>query len=312
MKRGVLRIRCFAKINLGLKVLARRSDGYHEIRTILQTIDLHDDLRIEPASSFSLKIRIEGAGARGHAVPIDQTNLVLMASKLLAKRLGGRCAAFTLTKRIPAGAGMGGASSDGAAALIALDRLFGLGLSASEMHVAAGSLGSDVPFFLYGGACLAIGLGEEVFPLPDGPRLNLARGVPEVGLGTPEVYKAWDDLLTSPGKISRVNDFAPWCLVLHGESPTVANDLEEAAVGLCSDLRALRSALETAGSSAVAMTGSGSAFFGIFTAEAGARKAAAALERTGFAAFTAKSLSRAERDAELWVEDPPRRSDGEG
>lgn len=285
---------CHAKINLGLRILGARDDGYHEIRTILHTVSLHDTLEVRKSKGISLEIREEWIGGKGGYVPAGADNLVLKAAAAMRPHLLEKGAAFHLTKRIPPGSGMGAASSDAAAALMGLNRLHRLGLDPAALHRAAASVGSDVPFFLYGGACLALGRGEEVYPLPDGPRLHLVLAFSGEGLSTREVYRGWDGLLTSLDKTSRMNDFAPWCLVLRGASPGVANDLEGAAIGMKPSLERLRSALADSGAKAVSMTGSGSAFFGIYPGAKAAERGALRLREAGLAAVDASSLGRAE------------------
>jgi 4-diphosphocytidyl-2-C-methyl-D-erythritol kinase len=294
-------IRCHAKVNLGLRVLDVRPDGYHDVRTVLQTIDLHDVLEVRPSRSLTLDLVAEGGDPAGEPVPGGPDNLVLKAAASLEDVLGGRSAAFRLTKRIPAGSGLGGASSDAAGALLALDRLHRLGLPRAELRRRAASLGSDVPFFLFGGTCLALGRGDEVYPLPAAPgRLHLAIGFPGSGLRTSDVYAGWDRLLTSGRNMSRMSDFAAWCPVLRGERPGVANDLEDAALSLRPDLRRLREALEAPDVTAVSMTGSGSAFFALCTGREAARKGAGRARRAGYSAVTATSLSREERLRTMW------------
>ncbi|MBI3450967.1 MAG: 4-(cytidine 5'-diphospho)-2-C-methyl-D-erythritol kinase [Acidobacteria bacterium] len=293
-------IDCHAKLNLGLRVERLRADGYHEIRSVLQTITLHDTLVAEESDRVTLEIQCEWAAGPGGDVPSGSSNLVLKAAAQLEKPLGGRGAAMRLTKRIPPGTGLGAASADAAATLLALDRLHGLTLDPTALHRAAAAVGSDVPFFLYGGACLALGRGEEVYPLPDGPKLFLVVIFSRSGLGTPEVYRRWDGLLTSTEKVSRVNDFAPWCLVIRGRQPVVVNDLEPAALDLEPRLGEVRSALLERGASAVSMTGSGSAFFGIFGSGNEAEKAALSLRRAGRAAVTAESLGRQDWERAIW------------
>ena len=301
MRRKKLALRCHAKINLGLSVLGSRPDGYHDLRTILQTVDLHDTLEVTPAERISLEIIPEWAGGRASDLPADGSNLVIRAAESLREPLGGRGASFRLVKRIPAGSGLGGASSDAAGALVALNRLYGLDLAAAGLHRVAASLGSDVPFFLYGGACLALGRGDEVYPLPDGPGLHLVLAFADEGLSTPEVYKEWDRLLTSADNICRMNDFAPWCLVLRGERPGVANDLEEAAIRLRPSLKALRRALEAPDISAVSMTGSGSTFFGLCVNRAAALRGVRRVRGAGYAALAARCLGRNEQLRRLWT-----------
>lgn len=293
-------IRCHAKLNLGLQVRGALADGYHEIRTVFHTIELHDTLEASPASRNSLEVVWAGDGAPRAEVPAGAENLVMKAAEALAERTGRAATAFRLVKRIPPEAGLGGGSSDAAGALLAIDRVHRLGLDASELHEIASGLGADVPFFLYGGAALGLGKGSEVYPLPDGPDFHVVVAMPGEGLSTREVYGAWDDLLTSRSAKYSMSDFAPWCLVLRGELPCVANDLEEAAIRLRPSLKGLRTTLETSGARAVAMTGSGAAFFGLFE-EAGPAEAAAGRAReAGYAAMTSRTLGRDGRDRSLW------------
>ena len=141
----------FAKINLGLRVLGRHEDGYHEIRTTLQTIDLADEILLEEDAALSLSV----VGPR--AVPAGESNLVLRAARALAERHPGFGARITLHKSVPAGAGLGGGSSNAAATLLGLDRLWGLDADPGILYSIARHLGMDVPFFLYCGTCLAVG-----------------------------------------------------------------------------------------------------------------------------------------------------------
>jgi 4-diphosphocytidyl-2-C-methyl-D-erythritol kinase len=159
-----------AKINWTLEVLGRRPDGYHEVRTVFQTVDLCDRVRVSPAVDLELVLAgpIGQAGAPLTGVPSFE-NLAYRAAALLRDRAGGRSlgARIELEKAIPAGAGLGGGSSDAAAALRALNRLWGLSLPPAEFACLGAQLGADVPFFLFGGTALGRGRGDEVTPLPD-------------------------------------------------------------------------------------------------------------------------------------------------
>ena len=170
-----------AKINWTLEVLGRRPDGYHEVRTILQTVDLCDRVTVSPASELELAL----SGPAGRAgLPLAETspaeNLAYRAAALLRDRSGRpvRGARIELEKTIPAGAGLGGGSSDAAATFRALDRLWGLGLAPRELALLGAQLGADVPFFLLGGTALGRGRGDEVTPLPDVPSQCLLLVVP--------------------------------------------------------------------------------------------------------------------------------------
>jgi 4-diphosphocytidyl-2-C-methyl-D-erythritol kinase len=161
-----LEVRAFAKINLSLEVLGRRPDGYHEVRTVLQTIDLADRLEVQPAAS--LQVECDDPALAGEA------NLVWRAATALAAHSGIRpLARICIHKSIPVGVGLGGGSSDAAAALVALNRLWGLDLPAPELALVAAGLGADVPFLLQGGTALAQGRGDQVSPLPALPALPL-------------------------------------------------------------------------------------------------------------------------------------------
>ena len=154
-----MRVQAYAKINLTLEVLGRRSDGFHEVKSILQTIDLSDRLDVEPASR--LRVDCDDPYLNGDA------NLIWQAAVGLAERAGIEPRAHIfMRKRIPVGMGLGGGSSDAATALLALNQLWGVGLSVDEMYSIAAKIGSDVPFFLRGGTALAEGRGERVSPLP--------------------------------------------------------------------------------------------------------------------------------------------------
>jgi 4-diphosphocytidyl-2-C-methyl-D-erythritol kinase len=170
-----------AKINWTLEVLGRRSDGYHEVRTILQTVDLCDRVRVSPAADLELVLTgaVGQTGAPLAGMPAPE-NLAYRAATLLLGRAGGLTlgARVELEKAIPADAGLGGGSSDAAATLRALNRLWGLGLPPGDLALLGAQLGSDVPFFLFGGTALGRGRGDEVTPLPDVPSWRLLLVVP--------------------------------------------------------------------------------------------------------------------------------------
>lgn len=170
-----------AKINWTLEVLGRRPDGYHEVRTVLQTVDLCDRVRVSPAADLELVLTgpVGRAGAPLAGVSPSE-NLVYRAAALLRDRAGERSlgARIELEKAIPAGAGLGGGSSDAAATLRALDRLWGLSLPPAELARLGAQLGADVPFFLFGGTALGCGRGDEVTPLPDVPSQRFLLAVP--------------------------------------------------------------------------------------------------------------------------------------
>ena len=182
-------VACPAKVNLSLRVHGRRPDGYHEISTVLQTIDLCDRLtarRID--SDRPLGLEVPGGGA-----PEDDSNLVLAAARTFFEAIGepARGVRFELRKHIPAGSGLGGGSSDAAGTLAALQELRGEPLGSEDLLAAAAAVGSDVPFFLVGGTVLAAGRGEELRVLDDIETASVVVAAPAVEVSTAEVYRRW-------------------------------------------------------------------------------------------------------------------------
>jgi 4-diphosphocytidyl-2-C-methyl-D-erythritol kinase len=251
------RVRALAKVNLDLRVLGSRPDGYHELRTIFQTISLADTLDIaftpERTSTIELTDRL--------GIP---DNLVSKAARLAmdAMQVTGRCV-MRLTKRIPMGAGLGGGSSDAAAVLLALPALAGGVLSLPKLSEIAAELGSDVPFFLLGGTAAGIGRGTELFPLPDAP---VRRGIliaPEVHVNTAQAYRDLSPRLTSESQQNKIFSFQSHTWDLAGEA-FAANDFEAVVFEQHPRLAGLKRKLMRVGASAAMMTGSGSALFGLF------------------------------------------------
>ncbi len=178
----ILTAEAFAKVNLSLRVLGRRADGYHELDTVFQAIDLADRLTAEEANYLAFL-------CDDPSVPGDERNLVVQAARSLAERAGMRPAArLVLSKRIPAGSGLGGGSSDAAAAIALLARLWRLPASRGDLAEVAAGVGSDVPFFLWGGRARGTGRGERIAPLPDGPELSLIVLLPPFPVATAAVY----------------------------------------------------------------------------------------------------------------------------
>lgn len=272
--------RCPAKINLGLHVAGRRPDGFHEIVTLFQAVDLWDTLTVEPDAGLSLEVD-------DPTIPGDETNLVMRAARLLQSRVAaaaGRGARLRLSKSIPAGGGLGGGSSDAAGALVALDALWGLELGSSRRSALAAELGSDVPFFLGGGTALGTGRGERIEPLPPIAERPLVLGMPPFGLSTAEVYCALSAPLTPSGpgvnvprlfvKLAEQNDFA-----------LATNDLEAPAFTMRAELAAFRDAVSRSGAEVALLSGSGSTVFGMFGAGADVQSVAARL-RVAFPDWT--------------------------
>ncbi len=268
---GTLVARCPAKVNLVLRLLARRPDGYHEIDTLFQAIDLCDVLEARPAASLSL-------ACDDPALPTDESNLVVRAARRLAERLGlARAgAALALRKRIPVGAGLGGASSDAAGALVVCARLWGAPLGADELASTAAEIGSDVPFFLWGGTARGTGRGERIAPRPFAGPLELLLGLPPFGIATAEVYRR-AQRLTLPGFDVSVFGSSPLTRSQDHDWGALTNDLERVVFEDWPELRSFRDGLLESGARSALLSGSGSTVYGIFDSDRARRDAAARL-----------------------------------
>jgi 4-diphosphocytidyl-2-C-methyl-D-erythritol kinase len=251
------RVRALAKINLGLRVIAKRPDGYHELRTVFQTISLADRIDIAFTPGRKTEIALED----GLGIP---DNLVsrAAAAAMDAMRATGRVE-MRLVKRIPMGAGLGGGSSDAAAVLLALPALAGNALAMKERHEIARQLGSDVPFFLLGGTAVGIGRGTELFPLADAVSLPCLVVAPGIHVDTPAAYAALSPGLTSESEQNKIFSFQSYAWS-PGAEALPRNDFEPVVFGRHSRLATLKKKLAGAGASVAMMTGSGSALFGLF------------------------------------------------
>jgi 4-diphosphocytidyl-2-C-methyl-D-erythritol kinase len=262
------RVRALAKLNLDLRVIGKRADGYHELRTIFQTISLADSIDLSFTPARRTAITLDDA----LAIP---DNLAERAARLImdAMRVTGRVE-IRLFKRIPVGAGLGGGSSDAAAILLTLPALAGRVVDLPQLLEIAGQLGSDVPFFLLGGRAAAIGRGTELFPLPDSPARYGILIAPGIHVSTAEAYRLLGSGLTSGLQQNRIESFQSqvWG---QGCPGTGVNEFEGVVFEQHPRLGAIKKKLIRAGASPAMMTGSGSALFGLF--EDGA-KAAHAVE----------------------------------
>lgn len=248
----VLNVPC--KINLGLHVLRRRPDGYHDIETVMYPIPLFDVLTIEKAAVFSFcttGLTIGGSAA---------DNLCLKAFRLLEPRILAGSVSIHLQKNIPMGAGLGGGSADAAYTLLAVNELFELGLTVSELHEMASRLGSDCPFFITSQVSLATGRGEILHPLHFSLRsFWLAVIKPSVSVSTREAYSG----VTPAGSYRDLaqilrNPVESWRYGL-------VNDFEPSVVGLYPEIKTIKETLYAQGAVYASMSGSGSAVFGLFT-----------------------------------------------
>jgi 4-diphosphocytidyl-2-C-methyl-D-erythritol kinase len=255
-----LRIDARAKVNLGLEVLRKRTDGYHEIRTLVQTIRLSDRLELRPGPRDTLDLRCPGSD-----LPADERNLVLRAAQLLRERTGSRAGCrIILHKRIPVGAGLGGGSSDAAATLGGLNRVWGLRLRPAELEVLGAELGSDVPFFVRGGTQLARGRGEVLTRIAPPPRLPVMVVFPNVFVSTSSVYSDPTIRLTPIGPLARLPDCD--LATRSGFMSCVArlrNDLEGVVVRRSPEVEQILAGLRSQPGVIARVTGSGSAIFAL-------------------------------------------------
>jgi 4-diphosphocytidyl-2-C-methyl-D-erythritol kinase len=277
-----------AKVNLDLRVLGTRPEGYHELRTVFQSLELHDVLVCAARPGrFALKCRVPG-------VPLDETNLVWRAASALWTALGRpgdpRDTQVSIKKDIPVAAGLGGGSADAAAALMALGRLWGGAPLALLREIAAG-VGADVPFFLSGGTALGLGRGEEIYPLVDLPPHWVVIVQPPYGVSTAEAY-TWYDEDRAAG-LREVRELQMLPVPWPTRAAQMINDLEPPVARRHPEIGALKTSLRESGAVAAAMSGSGSAVFGLFRTRSAAARALRPLSRGGSRALLTRTLSRA-------------------
>ena len=262
MPRSVI-VHAFAKINLDLCVLGVRPDGYHELRTTFQSIGLADRLTFEPTRG---PFRIE---CDDPACPTDRRNLIWKAARLVSKHRKGRPSPSGVTvrveKNIPMQAGLGGGSTDAAATLRALCRLWHVTLSPAELHDAAATLGADVPYFLEGGTALGLHRGDLLFPLDDIAPAWVVLVVPEFGVSTKDAFAWWDAAHKGRDGQDR-----------RGRRD-VANELQTVVARRHPVVSRLVRALDKEGAFHASLSGSGSAVFGLFSRRSDAQAAARAL-----------------------------------
>ena len=284
-----LTIRAHGKINLDLRVLGIRPDGYHELRTVFQAIALHDTLTCTPREGpFAIECDTPG-------MPLDKSNLVWKAADALwqaLQRPGAlRGVVVRIDKQIPMQAGLGGGSADAAGTLMALARLWKAPLTPAQLMDVAAPLGADVPFFLSGGTALGLGRGDEIYPLVDLPRHWIVLLVPGFGVSSGDAYR-WYDEGWEPGRAPRDPQHVPgpW----PSRAAQMVNDLEIAIARHHPEIDQMKASLKKAGALAAAMSGSGSAVFGLFQKRADAATAVERLAGSGWTVLMTESLGRVE------------------
>lgn len=308
--------RAFAKINLGLYIGPLRASGFHELRTIYQTIALHDTVRLTIGSGTGIEIRSKHPG-----VPLDESNTCWRVTERVMRTLKQRGkVVIQIDKKLPVQGGLGAASSDAVATLLALERELQVPLPSEDKLAIAAEVGSDLPLFLVGGTVLGAGRGEEVFPLPDLPPMALLVVTPEVGVSTPKAFADWDALaategatLTGESGAARMNVFSrsvfAWLTgSLSGvpakgrdraETPLldlvragIENDFERVVFPQYPELREVKRVLEREGAKYASLSGSGSTLYGLFETSEAAEQAAARLNAQALPAQTTTMLTR--------------------
>ena len=324
-------VRSFAKINLGLYIGARRPTGFHDLRTVYQTIAIHDVIRVEVSRGTGIEIR-----CKDPRVPDDESNTCWRVADRVLKALKTRCkVVIQIEKKLPVQGGLGAGSSNAIATLVAMERALKTELPPEQRLQIACEVGSDLPLFLVGGAVLGTGRGEEVFPLPDLLPLACVVVTPQVAVSTPEAFGAWDRLqeraeLTGPAPACRIDVFSrtvfSWLagtltgvpaedgsarakrgakfvaksgdraetLLLDLVRAGIENDFERVVFPLYPELREVKRVLEREGARYASLSGSGSALYGLFQSAEDAAEAAVRLQQRGLAALATRTLSREE------------------
>jgi 4-diphosphocytidyl-2-C-methyl-D-erythritol kinase len=246
-----------SKVNLFLEILGRRPDGYHDLQTVMQTIDLCDELRIAPCDGDETVFRCDHP-----KVPNDSSNLVVRAAEVIRRRTGIRSGVrLTLEKRTPVGGGLGAGSANAAATLLGLNEFWHAGLSKADLHPLAAALGSDINFFLEGGTALCTGRGEVVRPVRHGLPMHFVLVLPPFGVSTARAFQEAKDFLTRPHKDATItlkalenNEFGALCEGLF-------NRFERPVFRLYPELAALKSRMEEVAPGRALLSGSGSTLF---------------------------------------------------
>lgn len=320
-------LRSFAKINLGLSIGPPRDDGFHSLATVYQTLELSDTLTVEAVAADTTSITLTTTHPR---VPTDQRNTAWRMAEKAVAAMG--CAArvrIHIEKRLPVEGGLGAGSANAAATLLAIEHELGTRLSDSVRMRLAAEVGSDVPLFLVGGMTLGTGRGEQITPLPDSPSLPCVVALPETGVSTADAFRAWDRLLTTSAVSSKIDRLTGSIAALFpsdpvsgvfpfkdpAESPLLAlvrtgieNDFERVVFSEYPFLDKIKHRLQgssngdfgSTGALYAALSGSGSAVFGLYRSDREAQQAVRRLETIDVASVCTRTLPREEYRAAMW------------
>ncbi|HZF40140.1 MAG TPA: 4-(cytidine 5'-diphospho)-2-C-methyl-D-erythritol kinase [Blastocatellia bacterium] len=288
----MLTLPSFAKINWTLEILGKRPDGYHEVRTLLQTVSIADELTFE----------LTGQGITIHCdhpeVPCDETNLAYRAAKLLSDFTGaGLGVRIRIAKRLPVAAGLGGGSGNAVVTLLALQRLWNVQVEPRDLFGLAAKLGADAPFFLIGGTCLGVGRGDEVYPLADIDEEFLLLVNLGIAVATRDAYADLPSELTKPEAVIKMPlsfEAAYAAIIRPGAPAPLINDLESPVFARHSALVEVKRRLKQVGARGVLMSGSGSTIFAIFDSAEARARAEDDLSATGWRSLRARTLGRTE------------------
>jgi len=319
-------VRSFAKINLGLAIGAKRDDGFHDLRTIYQTIALHDVLRVDVSRGIGIEVR-----CKDPRVPTDESNTCWRVADRVMRALKQRGkVVIQIEKNLPVQGGIGGGSTNAVATMFALERALKMELSPGARLRIAAEVGSDLPLFLIGGTVLGCGRGEEVYPLPDLECLPCVIATPDIGVSTPEAFRQWDAYIEQQGELTpqagsaTITEFShsafEWLsgtlsgvpaacakreqsagessgdraetLLLDLVRAGIENDFERVVFPKHPELREVKRLLERNNSCYASLSGSGSTLYGFFKTPEQAQEAAAALLKAGVPAQATVTLPR--------------------
>ena len=313
-------VRSFAKINIGLRIGRLREDGFHELRTIYQTLAIHDVIKVDVTRGLGIEVL-----CRNPQVPTDESNTCWRVTERVLKALKVRSKVrIVIEKNLPVQGGMGGASSNAVATMLALEKALKLRLAPEERARIAAEVGSDLPLFLIGGTVLGTGRGEQVYAVEDLPELHCVTATPQVGVSTPGAFAEWDRKLTHSDGSDRINKFSlavyEWlsgsrfsptgvpdkgwdraeALLLDLVRAGIENDFESVVFPKYPEIREVKRVLERSGASYSSLSGSGSTVYGLFAARQSAAQAAQSLIQAGIPATATVTLSRTQYWKELF------------